>query len=58
MLIHKGREMKMQRQRIDIRTDIKFGAHETGKGMGVEEVMLDYELICQLCCSVREKMIL
>lgn len=50
--------MKMQRQRIGIRTDIKFGAHKTGKEMGAEEVMLDYELICQLCCSMREKMIL
>lgn len=50
--------MKIHRQRIDIRTDIKFGAHKTGKGMGVEEVMLDYELICQLCCSMRGKMIL
>lgn len=50
--------MKIQRQRIDIRTHIKFGAHKTVKGIGVEEVILDYELICQLCCNVREKMIL
>lgn len=58
MLIHKDREMKIQRQRIDIKTDLKFGAHKTGKGIGAEEVMLDYELICQLCCSMKEKMIL
>lgn len=40
--------MKIDRQRIDIKTDIKFGARKTRKRMGVEEVTPDCGLICKL----------